>query len=123
MADKKDTTEEGGARRSRTATGKAAIASVRTRVAQVVWLLAVLAAVVLAAGALCIALGANEHNALVKFVLDTADKIDLGVFSRKHGVKHFTGHNADVKNALVNWGLGAVVYLVVGRILDRVIRP
>jgi hypothetical protein len=42
---------------------------------------------------------------------------------RKEGIKQFTGKNADVKDALLNWGLGAVVWLVVGRILDKVIRP
>ena len=38
-------------------------------------------------------------------------------------IKEFTGENAETKNALFNWGLGAVVWLVVGRILERVIRP
>ena len=30
---------------------------------------------------------------------------------------------AETKNALANWGLAAVGYLVVGRILERIIRP
>jgi len=30
---------------------------------------------------------------------------------------------ANTDNALVNWGLGAVAWLVIGRILDRIIRP
>ena len=47
-----------------------------------VWVVCVVAALFLAAGALCIALKANPDNALVKFILDTADKLDLGVFSR-----------------------------------------
>ena len=62
----------------------------------------------------------------MKFIIDTADKLDLGVFSRgKDGVAHFSGHThaAETKNALVNWGLAAVVWLVGGRILERVIRP
>ncbi len=87
------------------------------------WLLCVLAALFLAVGALLVALDANQSNSLVKFVLDTADKLDLGVFSRKNGIKEFTGDNAATKNALFNWGLGAVAWLVIGRILDRVIRP
>ena len=77
-------------------------------------------------GALCIALKANPDNALVKFILQTADKLDLGVFSRgKDGVAHFKGHTHEAltKNALVNWGLAAVVWLVVGRVLERIIRP
>lgn len=113
-------------RAERSAQAKAATDNVRTRVAQVVWLVCVVAALFLAIGALCIALKANSGNGLVKFVLDTADKIDFGVFSRgKGGVAHFKGHGhaAMTKNALVNWGLAAVVWLVVGRILDRIIRP
>ena len=97
--------------------------NVRTRIAQVVWLLFVVAALFLALGALCIALDFNQDNALVEFVLDGADAVDLGVFSREDGIKQFTGSNAETKNALFNWGIGAIVYLIVGRILERVIRP
>jgi hypothetical protein len=98
-------------------------AQVRTRLAQVVWLLFVVAALFLAVGALCVALGANKDNTLVKFVLDGAKFFDLDVFSRQNGIKSFGGANAATKNALFNWGLGAVLYLVVGRIVERIIRP
>ena len=96
---------------------------VRARVAQAVWLLAVLGALVLAVGALCIALDANRDNALVKLVLDVADVVDLEVFSRGNGIFKFEGGDAETKNALANWGLGAIAYLVVGRLLERVVRP
>ena len=96
---------------------------VRVRIAQVVWALFAIAALFLAVGALLIAVNANRDNALVRFVLDTANTLDLGIFSRSNGVKHFTGDNADVKNALLNWGLGAVAWLVLGRILERMLRP
>jgi hypothetical protein len=104
---------------------KAAANAVRSRVAQVVWILCALAALVLAVGALCIALKANPDNGLVKFCVDTADKLDLGVFSRIDGVAHWKGHthSALTKNALVNWGLAAVVWLVAGRVVERIIRP
>ena len=104
----------------------AAVAKVRSRIAQVVWIICVVAALILAIGALCIALKANPSNSLVKFVTDTADKLDFGVFSRgKDGVAHFKGHShsADTKNAIVNWGLAAVVWLIGGRILERIIKP
>jgi Dicarboxylate carrier protein MatC N-terminus len=109
----------------RSAQVKAAVDLVRTRVAQVVWILCVLAALVLAVGALCIALKANGDNSLVKFCIDTADKLDLGVFSRTDGVAHWKGHShtALTKNACVNWGLAAVVWLIVGKIVERVVRP
>ncbi|HEV2797768.1 MAG TPA: hypothetical protein VGV65_09120 [Nocardioides sp.] len=96
---------------------------IRVRLAQIVWLLAALAAFVLALGALLIALDANRNNSLVDFVLRAADFVDLDVFSRKDGIKQFEGDGAQVKNALFNWGLGAIAYLVVGRLLDRIIRP
>lgn len=99
------------------------VALVRARIAQVVWLFCVLCALVLAVGALLIALEANQDNALVEFVLSAADLADLGVFSREDGIKQFRGKGAEVKEALVNWGLGAIAWLVVGRILDRLVRP
>lgn len=96
---------------------------VRVRIAQAVWLVAVVCALFLAGGALLITLDANTDNALVRFVLDVADAVDLGVFSRDNGIFKLDGSDAQTKNALANWGLGAVAYLVVGRILERIIRP
>lgn len=101
----------------------AAVASVRTRVAHLVWLVCALIALLLAVGALMVALDANQKNDLVDFVLSAADRVDMGVFSREDGIKQFDGDGARVKNALVNWGLGAVAWLVLGRVLDRVIKP
>jgi hypothetical protein len=110
------------------AKAKAAVDLVRLRLAQLVWLVCVLAALVLAIGALLIALKdtVNRDNDAVKFVLDLANKIDLGVFDRKEGVFGFDDKNAEtaeVKDALLNWGLAAIVWLVAGRIVDRIIRP
>jgi hypothetical protein len=109
----------------RTAQAKAAANKVRAQVAQVVWILCVVAALILATGALCIALKANPDNALVKFCINTADKLDLGVFSRTDGVAHWPGNSqaALTKNACVNWGLAAVVWLIIGKVLERLIRP
>lgn len=98
-------------------------AEVRSKVATAVWAVFVLLALVLAIGALLIAIDANRDNGLVSFVLDLADGVDLGVFSRENGIREFDGSNAETKNALFNWGLGAVAYLVVGRLLERVIKP
>jgi hypothetical protein len=98
-------------------------AALRVRLAQVIWLAAVVCALFLAVGALLIALDANQDNALVKLVLDVADAVDLDVFSRDNGIFTFDGQDAATKSALANWGLGAVAYLVVGRILERIVRP
>ena len=103
--------------------GERTVTRVRIVLAQVVWLLFLAAALFLAVGALLIAVDANQDNDLVKFVLEGADRVDLGIFSKDNGIKEFTGANAETKNALFNWGLGAVAWLVVGRILERLIRP
>ena len=98
-------------------------AVLRTRLAQLIWLAAVVCALFLAVGALLIALDANQDNPLVAFVLDVADVVDLDVFSRDNGIFTFEGADAATKSALANWGLGAIAYLVVGRILERIVRP
>lgn len=96
-------------------------ARARAAAAQAVWVVAALLAVVLAVGALLVAIDqTNESNGLVSFVLDLADGVDLGVFDRRDGVMTFDTESA---NALVNWGLAAVAWLVIGRILERLIRP
>lgn len=101
----------------------AGVRKLRTWLAQLAWLFCLFCALVLGIGALCIALKANQENSLVTFVLDAADKVDMGIFSRTNGIKEFTGDGAEVKNALLNWGLGAVAWLIVGRIADRILRP
>jgi hypothetical protein len=107
------------------AKAKAGADFVRLRVAQLVWLICVLAALILAAGALLITLddSVNRSNDLVQFVLDAADRLDLVVFDREDGVFGFDGKNAETKNALLNWGLAALTWLIGGKIVDRVIRP
>jgi hypothetical protein len=123
VADKSDKKENGEGSRRSIKGGSTTVAQVRTRVAQVVWLIFVVAAVFLAVGALCVALDFNPKNPLVEFFIAGANFFDLDIFSRKGGIKTFDGSNADVKNALFNWGIGAIVWLVVGRIVVRVIQP
>ena len=105
------------------ASSRNAVAQVRATLAQAIWLACAACALVLALGALLVALDANQGNELVQFIKDAASAVDLGVFDRRAGVFDFRGDGADVKNALVNWGIAAVVWLVVGRILDRIVRP
>jgi hypothetical protein len=127
MADKtdRDTENKAEARGTSSASARGARAVTRTRVvlAQVVWLLFLTAALFLAVGALLIAVDANRDNELVKFVLAGADRVDLGIFSKDNGIKQFGEPNAETKNALFNWGIGAAVWLMMGRLLERLIRP
>lgn len=108
-------------RRSRGAgaTVKAGSNAVRSKLASAIWLVAVVCALFLAVGALLIALNANQDNDIVVFVLDGAEVLQ-GPFK---DLFTFRGENAETKNALVNWGVAAVVYLIAGKILDRIIRP
>jgi Flp pilus assembly protein TadB len=100
-------------------TGPGVVNAIRGAVASVVWTVAVLAALVLAVGALLIALGFNTDHLLVEFVIDTALRIDLGE------LKAFDGESDDARTkwVLVNWGIAALAYLIVGKLLDRLIRP
>ncbi len=124
MAEKTETdTAETGKRR-----GMASInlGKIRTKIGQLVWFVCVVFALVLAVGALLISLqgsGTNSANSLYKFVVESGDKLDFGVLSRENGLFDFVGKNSDIKDALANWGLAAIVWLVLGRIADRIIRP
>ena len=100
--------------------GKKVVAGVnvvRSRIASLVWLVAVICALFLAVGALLVALKMNQANPIVSFILDMANRLDFGTF------KDFTGKGAATKEALTNWGIAAVIYLVAGKVLDRIIRP
>jgi hypothetical protein len=96
-----------------------AVNGVRERLAALVWIIAVVFATILAAGALLIALEANRNNDLVEQVLDWAGGLD-GPF---RDLFTFDGDDAVKKAALVNWGLAAVAWLAGGRIVSSLIRP
>ncbi len=98
--------------------------AVRTQVARVVRIVFGVLAAILALGALLVVLrdSVNEQNSIVKLVTDIADAVS-GPFSKDDGIFDFSGKNAEAKNALVNWGIAAVVYLVLGRVLAGVIAP
>lgn len=84
--------------------------------------LTVVAALVLALGAILVALRDNvsQTNVLVKAILDVAGAID-GPFARENGIFAFTGEDAVTRDAVVNWGIGAIVYLLVGRVINRLL--
>jgi hypothetical protein len=96
-----------------------AVNGVRERLAAIVWIVAVVFAVILAAGALLIALEANPNNDLVERMVDWAGDLD-GPF---RNLFEFDGDNAAKKAALTNWGLAAAAWLVGGKILSSIIRP
>ncbi|MAS53187.1 MAG: hypothetical protein CMJ44_00920 [Pimelobacter sp.] len=100
--------------------------SVRTTTAKVVWWICLFFALVLAGEVLLIAIEANETNDLVMFLRETAEKVDLGLFSLDDPIKDFNEkvpNFSDTGTALFNYGLAAIAWLVIGRIADAVIRP
>ncbi|WP_300406770.1 hypothetical protein [Nocardioides sp.] len=102
------------------------VKSVRTTTAKVVWWICLFFALVLAAEVLLIAIEANETNDLVMFLRETAEKVDLGLFSLDDPIKDFNEkvpNFSDTGTALFNYGLAAIAWLVIGRIADAVIRP
>jgi hypothetical protein len=99
-------------------------AAIRTKAARAVRIIFTVLATILALGAILVVLRSNinEQNSIVKFITDVADAIS-GPFSLEDGIFDFTGKNAESKNALLNWGIAAIVYLLIGRVLSNAIAP
>jgi hypothetical protein len=118
----KVTTDESGANgKSRFTASQAAV---RAKAARLVRIVFGVLATILALGAVLVVLRSNinEANSIVKLITDVANAIS-GPFSLEDGIFNFTGKNAEAKNALLNWGIAAIVYLVVGRLLANAIAP
>ena len=98
------------------------VTQTRNLLAKAVSVVTGLCALILVAGALMVALGANDANALVDWVKQAAAQLDFGVFDRRNGVFEFEGKDAATKNVVVNWGLAAVVWLVLGKVVSGIIR-
>jgi hypothetical protein len=115
-------TDESGP--DRIARDKAVKDKVRMQVARVVRIVFGVLAAILALGALLVVLRANinQDNPLVKLITDVADAIS-GPFSRDNGIFDFGGKHAESKNVLLNWGIAAIVYLLIGRFLAQAIEP
>ena len=104
--------------------GSAALTRVRLVAARVILLVFTFTAAMLALGALLVALrhNINADNPVVEAIIRFCDFVD-GPFGRDTGIFQFHGANEVAKEALVNWGIAALVYLLVGRLLARVVRP
>lgn len=100
------------------------IVALRSRMAAIVKIVFTVIAILLALGALLVVAGdaISPDNVLVKTIWNIDDFFD-GPFSRDHGVFAFTGDNAIKLNAVCNWGLAAVVYMIVGNILRTFLQP
>lgn len=81
---------------------------------RVVRIVASVAGCCLIAAAVLIAVKANPGNDLVSLVRHLAEFFDLGFFSLSNPIKQFNGSHGQALTALLNYGIGAVVWFVVG---------
>jgi hypothetical protein len=84
-------------------------------VARLITLVASLVAAVIVIGIVLVVLGANKDNTIVNALLDAA-RFLAGPFKNMFNLSH---HKTEVA---VNYGIAAVVYLVAGNLLARLIR-
>lgn len=103
-----------GRTRVAAARGAWAVGSVLTTIARIVRLLAWIVALIIVAAILLRVLGANASNTIVRDVHDVA-KVLVGPFKDVFSIK-----NPKVSIA-VNWGLAALVWLIVGSLIARLI--
>jgi hypothetical protein len=102
------------------------ITELRLNMAAIVKIVFTGLAVLLSLGALLVAGGdkISHTNWLVKLIWHVCDWID-GPFSRTDGVfqADLNNANAEKLDAVVNWGIASVVYILVGNALQRILRP
>ncbi|GAA0600579.1 hypothetical protein GCM10009534_38700 [Kribbella sandramycini] len=95
----------------------AGVRKLRNLLASLIWLIAVLAAALLALGALFTALDqTNQSNEIVRWVLERGHDL-VGPFRDLFRLE--TAKNT----LLVNWGIAALVYLIAGKIIEKFVRP
>lgn len=87
----------------------------RSSAARVVMLIALIIAAFIALAIVLILLGANEDNMIVNAIVEVAR-----FFSTPFDAM-FPQDDRKV-DVLVNWGLGALVYLLVGGVIARLVR-
>jgi hypothetical protein len=118
-AENDEAAAEAGPRRAGTARvaagrGAWAVGSVLVLIARIVRILASLIAALIVAAIVLRVLGANPGNAIVSGIHDAA-RAFVGPFKNIFTIK-------DAKLAIVvNWGIAAIVYLLVGSIIARLI--
>jgi hypothetical protein len=88
----------------------------RLMLARVIGTIAAVVALILLIGIVLVLLKANQSNAVVELVRDAASWL-AGPFE---GMFSFDRQRTETA---VNWGVAAVVWLVVGRLLARIIAP
>ena len=109
---------------SKTKSGPGNADAVRAQLSRAFSIIGAVLAAILALGALIVVLrhNINLDNPIVRGILNVADAVS-GPFSRNDGIFHFTKKGAIEKNALLNWGIAAIVWLIIGRVASNLVAP
>jgi hypothetical protein len=95
---------------------RVAVGRGRLQIARLISLIASIVALILVAGILLVVLKANQSNQVVSAITDAARWL-AGPFD---GMFSMSKHRVEVA---VNWGIAAVVWFLVGRLLARIVAP
>jgi hypothetical protein len=98
------------------------VVRLRSVASRIIKTVATVAGCCLIAAAILIAVKANPSNSLVSLIKHLAEFFDLGFFSLTNPIKQFTGSNGAALTALLNYGIGAVVWFVVGGFIAALVR-
>lgn len=91
--------------------------TLRAGAAYLVWMICAVAALVLAGAALLVGLRVDESHQWWGRVVDAAEVLDLPVVGRGSDLL------GGVTEPVLGWGLAALAWLLVGRVLVALIRP
>lgn len=91
------------------------MATSRSTAARVIMAVALAIAFFIALAILLIALGANEGNMIVNAI------IEVGRFFSTPFHAMFP-QSTEVRSVVVNWGIGAIVYILIGGLVIRFVR-
>jgi hypothetical protein len=100
----------------RSSSRRVAVSRGRLQIARIINLIASLVALVLISGIVLVVLKANPSNEIVNAVTDAARWL-AGPFDGMFSLKKHTTEVA------VNWGIAAVVWFLVGRVIARIVAP
>jgi hypothetical protein len=95
---------------------RVAVGRGRLQIARLITMIASIVALILVVGIALVVLKANPSNQVVSAITDAARWL-AGPFD---GMFSFAKHRVEVA---VNWGIAAVVWFLVGRLLARIIAP
>jgi hypothetical protein len=94
----------------------------RELASQAIKVVATFAGCCLIAAAILISVKANPSNGLVSAVRHLGQFFDLGVFSLSNPIKQVTGEHGTALTALLNYGLGSIVWFIVGGLLAALVK-